>query len=67
MSKQGKENWKEVKWILRYLRRTSNHALVYGGSEVKLQGYVVVNFAGDVDSRRSTTGYVFALGSGAVS
>jgi hypothetical protein len=32
MNNPGKENWEEVKWILRYLRGTSNHALCFGGS-----------------------------------
>ena len=42
-------------------------SLCYGGTDVKLLGYVDSNFVGDVDSRRSTTGYVFTLESRAVS
>jgi len=41
--------------------------LFYDGTEVRLHGYVDSNFAVDVDSRKSTTGYIFTLGSGAVS
>jgi len=41
--------------------------LCYDGTEVRLYGYVDSNFAGDVDSQRSTTGYVFTLKIGAVS
>ena len=29
---------------------------------MKLQGYVDANFASDIDSRKSTTGFVFTLG-----
>jgi hypothetical protein len=58
MNNSIKEHWEEVKWILRYLRGTGNHALYFGGSEIVLQGYVDSNMAGDKDSRRSTTGYV---------
>ena len=29
---------------------------------MKLQGYVDADFAGDIDSRKSTTGFVFILG-----
>jgi len=56
-----------VKWILRYLKGSSDATLCYGGMDVQLLGYVDSNFAGDVDSQRSTTDYVFTLGSGAVS
>ena len=34
---------------------------------MKLQGYVDVDFAGDIDSRKSTTGFVFTLGGTAIS
>ena len=54
-------------WILRYLKGSSDMVLCYGGMDVQLLGYVDSNFAGDVNSQRSTTGYVFTLGSGAVS
>jgi len=41
--------------------------LCYDGTNVRLHGYVDYDFVGDVDSRKSTTGYVFTLGSKAVS
>ena len=50
-----KLQWKEVQWILRYLRGTTSHALCFGGSDTILQGYVDADMAGDKDSRRSTT------------
>ena len=56
-----------VKWILRYLRGTTSHALCFGGSSTVLQGYVDSDMAGDNDSRRSTIGYVFTVGGIAVS
>ena len=34
---------------------------------MKLQGYVVADFAGDINSRKSTTGFVFTLGGTAIS
>ena len=67
MNNPGKEHWKEVQWILRYLRGTTSHALCFGGSDTVLQGYVDADMAGDKDSRRSTTGYVFTVGGTAVS
>ena len=30
MNNAGKENWKAVHWILRYLRGTTSHALCFG-------------------------------------
>jgi hypothetical protein len=56
-----------VKWILRYLRGTTTHALCFGGSNIVLQGYVDSDMEGDKDSRRSTTGYVFTVGGTTVS
>ena len=41
-------------------------ALCYDGTNVLLHEYIDSDFEGGVDSRRSTTGYVFTLGSGAV-
>ena len=34
---------------------------------MKLQGYIDADFAGDIDSRKSTTGFVFSLGDTAIS
>ncbi|KAH9667758.1 Integrase catalytic domain-containing protein [Citrus sinensis] len=56
-----------VKRILRYIRGTSDVALCYGGSEFTIRGYVDLDFAGDLDKRKSTTGYVFILAGSAVS
>jgi hypothetical protein len=67
MNNLGKEHWEAVKWILRYLRGTSTHALCFGGSDTVLQGYVDSDMAGDKDSRRSTTWYVFTVGGTTIS
>ena len=34
---------------------------------MKLQGYIDADFAGDIDSRKSTTGFVFTLGGTTIS
>ena len=62
MNNPGKEHWKAVLWILRYLRGTTSHAICFGGSDTVLQGYVDADTTGDKDSRRSTKGYVFTVG-----
>ncbi len=55
-----------MKWILRYLRGTTEKCLTFRKDELKLEGYVDSYFAGEVDHRRNTTGYVFTLGSIAI-
>jgi ATP-binding cassette subfamily B (MDR/TAP) protein 1 len=67
MSNPGKQHWEVVKWILKYLRGTTEKCLTFKKDELKLEGYVDSDFAGEVDHRRSTTGYVFTLGSTAIS
>jgi hypothetical protein len=67
MNNPGKEHWEAVKWILRYLRGTTTHALCFGGSYTFLHGYVDSDMAGDKYSRRITTGYVFTIGGTVVS
>jgi hypothetical protein len=67
MKNPGKEHWKEVKWILRYLRGTSTHALCFGGSDTILHGYVDSDMEGDKDNRNSTTRYVFTIGGTSIS
>jgi hypothetical protein len=36
MNNPGKEQWEAVKWILRYLKGTSTHALCFGGLDTVL-------------------------------
>ena len=55
MSNLEKQHWKAVKWVLRYLRGTAKLSLVFQRLKTEkprlLQGYVVVDYAGDVDQR----------------
>jgi hypothetical protein len=67
MTNPGKQHWEAVKWILRYLRGTTDKCLCFRKGKLRLQGFAYVDFAGEVDHRRSTTGYVFTLGTIAVS
>jgi hypothetical protein len=60
-------HWKAVKRILRYLRSTITLELVYKGDLKPLVGYSDADWAGDQDTRRSTSGYIFNIGSGAIS
>ncbi|KAG8488691.1 hypothetical protein CXB51_016642 [Gossypium anomalum] len=66
MSNPGKEHWKADQWILRYLRSTTDVCLQFGRTRDGVIGYVDVNFAGDLNRRRSLTGYVFTIGGCAI-
>jgi len=67
MANPGKAHWEAVKWILRYLRGTTEKCLYFGKGDIKVQGYVDADFGGEMDHRRSTTGYIFIVGTTAVS
>ena len=56
-----------MKNILKYLRRTKNIFLVYGGSDLKLEAFSDSSFQSDPDDSKSISGYVFTLNGGAVS
>ncbi|KAG8491178.1 hypothetical protein CXB51_014420 [Gossypium anomalum] len=63
----SKEHWKAVQWILRYLRGTTDVCLQFGRTRDGVIGYVDADFAGDLDRRRSLTGYVFTIRGCAIS
>ena len=48
------------------LRDSSNTCLYFTGVSLKLQGYVDANFASDINSRKSATGFVFTLSGTAI-
>jgi hypothetical protein len=56
-----------VQRIFRYLRKTVNYVLVFRGPLAALAGYTDSDWAGDIDTRRSTSGYLFSIGSAVVS
>lgn len=61
------EHWQAVKRIFAYLSGTVDYGIKYesGGSELELIGFSDADYAGDVETRRSRTGYVFCLTNGA--
>ena len=71
MSQPRKTHWQAALRVLRYLKATPDLGLFYtrGGDNpvIVLQGWSDSDWAGDFDTRRSTTGYCFTLGSGAIS
>ncbi|XP_033510067.1 secreted RxLR effector protein 161-like [Nicotiana tomentosiformis] len=66
-SNPGREYWTAVKHIIKYLKRTRDYMLVYHSGDLAPIGYTDSDFQSDRDSRKSTSGYVFTLGCGAIS
>ena len=59
MANPEKIYWEAVKWVLHYLRGTSDYTITYSKSSSSIQGYVDANFIGDLDKRKLTMDYVF--------
>ena len=59
-------HWQAAIRVLRYLANTLDYGLSFRGG-IELVGYSDADWAGDIDSRRSTSGYCFMLGSGLIS
>ena len=58
----GEEHWIAVKNIFKFLRRTKNLLLVFGGgSELKVERYTDLDFIIDIDDRKSTSGCIFCV------
>ena len=49
-----------MKWLLRYLRGTSITSLCFGKGNVTL-GFVDADLGGDMDSSKSTSGYIYTI------
>ncbi|XP_044720120.1 reverse transcriptase (RNA-dependent DNA polymerase) domain-containing protein [Hirsutella rhossiliensis] len=56
-----------VKRIMRYLKGTIDYVLVLEGPLQPIQGYTDADFAADLHTRRSTSGFFYSLGSAAIS
>ena len=67
-SNPGQAHWIMVKKALRNVQGTKGLMLTYRRSDtLEIEGYSVADFAGDIDDRKSTSGYVFTLAGGAMS
>jgi hypothetical protein len=60
-------HWEAALGVVRYLMGIADYGLTFGGSSETLVSYCDADYAGDLDSRRSTTGYVFLMFGGVVS
>lgn len=60
------QHWNAVKKILSYLHGTKHFRLRYRPSVTTPIGYSDADFAGSIDTRRSTSGFVFLLNGGPI-
>lgn len=70
MHNPGKDHWNAVKWILRYLKGTSDLGLIFDTSKASSEiiiGYVDSDYGGDLDHRKSLSSYIFTVCGCAVS
>lgn len=68
MERPTEQHLLAAKRILRYIQGTSSFGIQYKREgEDRLVGYADSDYAGDIDDRKSTSGYVFMLSGGAVS
>jgi hypothetical protein len=78
----GPEHAQAIKRVLRYLQKTVNLGILYGGTQnlaveealqnlglvgINTIGFTDSDWAGDKDTRKSTSGYLFTLYGGAIS
>jgi hypothetical protein len=71
-SNPGPLHWKALKHLCRYLQGTKDVRLCYepvpgAGVTERFSAYADADYAGDVDDRRSTSGLIVKVGSGAIS
>jgi len=59
------DHMRVAKGVFRYVRGTTRLGVVYGGSE-PLQVFVDAYWAGEIDDRLSTTGFVFTCSGGPI-
>jgi hypothetical protein len=67
MSNPGDDHWHTLEKVLRYLKGIMNFGIHYSRHPAMLERYSDLNWISDIDQIYATSGYMFTLGSGAVS
>jgi hypothetical protein len=55
MATPTEDHWRLALGVVRYLSMTATCGLTYGGKGLKLTAYCDADYAGNIDSHRSTT------------
>lgn len=67
LDKYTRKHWNAALRVLRYLKGTSNYGIKFGGNTVlEFQAFSDSDFAGDPETRRSTSGEIFKRYGGAI-
>ncbi|XP_073026820.1 secreted RxLR effector protein 161-like [Primulina eburnea] len=67
-SNPGLDHWKAAKKVMRNLQGTKDYMLMFRRTgNLEVIGYSDSDYAGCIDSKKSTSGYIFMLAGGAVS
>ncbi|TYK21344.1 retrotransposon protein, putative, Ty1-copia subclass [Cucumis melo var. makuwa] len=64
MSNPGKQHWKAVKWVLRYLKGSASVSLCYSrdcDKSTLLRGFTDADYVAYLDKRRSLSGHIYRL------
>ena len=68
LSNPGLMHWQAAKKVLRYLQGTKDFMLTYRRTDIlDIVGFCDADYAGCVDDRKSTSGYIFIMAGGAIS
>ena len=68
LSDPGLSHWKAAKKVMRYLQGTKDHMLTYRRTNtLDIVGFSDADYAGCMDDKKSTSGYIFMMAGGAVS
>ena len=60
------DHWTAAKAVLRYIAGTLDLGTTFRQTSTAVEGYCDADFAGDLDTRRSTTDFVFILSGGVI-
>ncbi|KAG5868680.1 hypothetical protein JTB14_006567 [Gonioctena quinquepunctata] len=66
VSKPRYHHWEIVERILKYIRGTLDYGIVYEPGECSLQAFSDSNYAGDLSTRKSTSGFICKMNQGAI-
>ena len=61
-------HWQALKRVFKYVQGTKTHGVEFQAKDQEgLEGYSDADWAGDVETRRSTSGYAFMMNGGCIS
>jgi len=69
MERPQRQRWNGVKRVLKYIKGTISYGIsfIIGSNNTEMEAYCDADWAGDMDSRRSTSGWLCLLNGGPIS